>query len=112
VAGFPDQVNDCPVILTLLNIAKTQGNDFRSPQSTAEEKRDYRGVTLLPKCLSTRPGKELFGLCGAEPIADAAPELRYSFHSPDTGHQFWAQQPGIGRFVSQAAHCGEPDVDC
>jgi hypothetical protein len=38
VAGFPDQVNDCPVILPLLNIVKTQRNDLRSPQSTAEEK--------------------------------------------------------------------------
>jgi hypothetical protein len=41
----------------------------------------------------------------AEPVANAPAELRYSFHSPDAGNQFWAQQAGIGLLVCQAAPC-------
>lgn len=55
---------------------------------------------LLPKCFSSGSQGELFALCGA--IANAPAELRYSFHSPDAGNQFWAQQAGIGRLVCQA----------
>ena len=33
--GFADQVKDGPVVFTLLNIAEGEGNDFRSPKSTA-----------------------------------------------------------------------------
>jgi hypothetical protein len=48
--GFADEVNDCPVLLSLLNIATLQSDDLRPPQATTEEKRDDRGVTLLTTC--------------------------------------------------------------
>jgi hypothetical protein len=51
------------------------------------------------------PSRSCSPLSGAEPIADEAPELRYSLDPPDAADQFWAQQPGIGRLVGQAAHC-------
>ena len=111
MAGFADQVNDRPVVLPFLNIAEGQGDDFRPSQSTANEERDDYGVALLAKCFGGGSGEELFALCGAQPIANATSELRYALHSPDASDQFGAKQPGISRFVSQAAHCGESDVD-
>jgi hypothetical protein len=59
MAGLADQVNDCPVILPLLNIAKRQGDDLRPSQSKAEEERDDCGVALLAKCLGSGSREEL-----------------------------------------------------
>ena len=111
MARFPDEVNDCPVVFPLLNIANCQRDDLRPSQSTAEEKRDDRGVALLGKCFGGGSREELFTLCGAQPTANATSELGYSLHAPDAGDQFGAQQTGVGRLVGQAPHCSEPDVD-
>ena len=55
---------------------------------------------LLPKCFSS--GSQGGAVRPLRAIANAPAELRYSFHSPDAGNQFWAQQAGIGRLVCQA----------
>ena len=37
---------------------------------------------------------------------------QYPFHPPDATDRFWTQQTRVGRLVGQAAHCGEPNVNC
>jgi hypothetical protein len=103
VAGFADQVNDCP--LMLLKIAKSQGDDLRSPQSTIKEKRDDGGRRASAAVFQQWFPRGAVRPPWAEPVAIAPAVLRYSFHSPDAGNQFWAQQAGIGRLVCQAAPC-------
>jgi hypothetical protein len=73
VAGFADQVNDCPVIPPLLNIAKGQGDDFRSPQSIVREKRDDRG-RRAEVFQQGFPGGAVRPL-RAEPVANAPAEF-------------------------------------
>jgi hypothetical protein len=102
VAGFADHSNDCPVILTLLNIAKRQGEDFRSPQSTSRRRETIAAVALLPKCFSGS-SQGAARTPRAEPVANAPAEFAVLLHSPDTRNQFWAQQAGIGRLVCQTA---------
>ena len=90
MAGFADQVDDCPAILPSLNIANIQGNEVRSSQSTAEEERDDSSIALLPKRFSISSREELFALSDAEPIANAPAELWHSLDTPVARDQFWA----------------------
>jgi hypothetical protein len=93
MAGFAHQVNDCPVVFPLLNIAKRQGDDLRPSQSTAEGERDNCGVALLAKCLGGGSREELSAGCCAQPIANPTSELRYALHPTDAGDQFGLSNP-------------------
>jgi len=93
------------VILPLLNIAKSQGDDFSSPQSTIEEERDDRVRRACAEVFQQWFPRGAVRPLRAEPVVIAPAELWYSFHSPDAVNQFWAQQAGTGRLVCQAAPC-------
>jgi hypothetical protein len=62
VAGVPDEVDACPVILPSLIIADMEGNDLRTTQATTEEKRDVGGIALLVKSFLSGSGEECFTL--------------------------------------------------
>ena len=85
VAGFPDQVDDRPVILALLNVANVQRNDLRSTQRAAKEKRDDGAIAFLPKRVSGGSRKERFAFSGAQPVANAPTKLRHSLDTTDAG---------------------------
>jgi hypothetical protein len=46
VPALADQIHDYPSILPLLKIFEGQVNQFRSPQSTAEQQREHCSIPL------------------------------------------------------------------
>jgi hypothetical protein len=46
-----------------------------------------------------------------EPIPEADAESAHALHASNAGGQLWAEQPGVGRLVGDAAHRGESEVD-
>ncbi len=111
VAGFPDEVDDHPMVLALLNLANLQRNDFRSTQPTAKEKRDDGAIAFLPKRVRGGSREEHFAFSGAQPVANAPTEVRHALDTADACDQFWAQQAGIGCLIRQPPHGSESDVD-
>ena len=102
MAGFCRPSQRLPSDPPLLNIAESQGDEFRSQQSTIKEKRDGRGCRASAEVFQQRFPREAVRPLLAEPVANAPAELGYSFHSPDASNHFLAEQAGIGRFVCQA----------
>jgi len=54
---------------------------------------------------------KLFSFGGAEPIANAAAELRHPFHPADACDQLRAEQTRVGCLVGQATNGGKPDIN-
>jgi hypothetical protein len=46
---FPNQIDDCPVSLTNLNIVDLLGCEFCSSQTAAKKNGNHRKVTLVSK---------------------------------------------------------------
>jgi hypothetical protein len=54
MAAFSNQIDDCPVFLTNLNVVDVQCGEFRSSQTTAKKNGNHRKVTLVSETIAVR----------------------------------------------------------
>jgi hypothetical protein len=109
--AFPDQVHNCPVGLSHLDIVDLQADQLRSAQAATEQHSQHGVIALGTNAVSSNMPENLRALLGGQPIPRAKPELLHAFHATDSGGQFRTQQPRVGGFMSQTTYCGEVLVD-
>jgi hypothetical protein len=91
VVALADEVYDCPMALSNLNIFLPQGGQFSSAQTTAEQDRHHSYVSDIAKALTVRFLEEQTSLLAVEPISRPAAELLHAFDSPDSSSKFRTQ---------------------
>ena len=91
MAALTDEIDDCPVSLSDLDVLFPKGYQFCSSNSASEQAGDHCYVTDTTEALAIRSLKEQASLIAVEPVADPRAQLLHAFHSSDSGRQFWAQ---------------------
>ena len=54
MAAFSNQIDDCPVSLTNLNVVDVEGGEFHSLQTTAKKNGNHRKVSLVSMPVAVR----------------------------------------------------------
>ena len=104
MATFADQINHRPVPLAHLDVLQLQANEFRSAKAATEQHGQHGVIALRPHTVTASTLQNFRTLFNTQPIPGTEPQLFDAFDSADPGSQLGAQQTGVGRFVSQAAH--------
>ena len=108
---FADQVDDGPVLLSLLQMLHRQVNQFRPPQTATEQQRQHRKVSLAPDRASGRNAEKRFPLICGQPVSEPDPEFLGSLYSANAGGKLRAEQTTISSFVSEATNRSQTNID-
>ena len=109
--GLADQIHDCPMPLTDLDLIQFQTDQFRSAKTTPKEHRQHGVVSLGPHSGARSTLQNRGTLRRAQPIAGAKPKLLDALHSANPGSKFRAEQTGVGSFVCESSNCRKLLVD-
>ena len=78
-----EQVDDGPVIVSLLKVRQLQTDQLGTPQATAQQEGQDGMISFAFRFASIRGLKKPAPLSAGEPIAEAGTKLLRAFHSPD-----------------------------
>src|SRR5207245_8936740 len=96
VATLSDQVNNGPVIFSLLKMIHTEVDEFGSTQSAAQQDRQHCMVALPSNLFDIWGVQERLGLFCGEPISESDAHLFCSFDSTTTSRQRRDADAGVG----------------
>jgi len=99
------------VFLSQLDRASRKGEEFTTPQSTANQKSKDCIVAFASKTVTLGTQQQRPPLLGSEPVAQSHTDSAYAFDSPDAGGKFWTQQAGISSLVRHPPDRGQAEVD-
>ena len=111
VAGLAFQVNDGPVVFPLLDVAEVQVHRFVPSKAAGEQDCQECAVPLSLQRVTVRCIPESLGLLRSLPISKANADLLDSLDTSYAGGQVWAEQTAVGRFLSEAPHRVEAEID-
>ena len=106
-----DQVDNGPMLFPSLQLLYRQVRQLGPAKPTAETERQDGSTALAPKGLDVGAVQQGSGLPGSEPVAQSDTQPLGPFHAANARRQLGAQQAGVGRLVSQSAHCSQSKVD-
>jgi len=112
VACFADQIHDCPMFFTLLQMIQGKCNGFVSSRSTREQQGKQCPIAFPFEGLAIRCPPQRLRLFRCQPVPQAYTQFCHSFRMVDTRCQIGAEEATIGRFVRETAHGSEAEVDC
>ncbi len=96
---FAEQVNDGPVIVSLLKVRQLQANQLGTPQATAQ-KQSQDGMISFAFCfVFIRDLKKPATLSSRKPIPEPGTEFLRSFHTPDTCGKIGTEESVVGSLV-------------
>ena len=99
MAAFADEIDDSPVILSLLQVRELQIGQFAAPKPTAEQHRRYGAVSLSFECVRRRELPEAASLVCCKAISQPYAQLLDPALPPYPGRQFGAEKAAIGGFA-------------
>ena len=106
-----NQVNNGPVIFSLLEMIHTEVDEFGSPQSATEQDRQHRTVALPSNLFYVWCVQERLSLVCGKPISPLERPPSCSFDSTNTSRQLWAKESYVGCFVRETANGSQPEVN-
>ena len=95
MSGFANEVDNYPMVFSLLNLVRFERNQFRPAQPAAQQKSKHCSIPLSTKRPWLKSTEKLPTLLSREPIAHGLSQTFYSFDTPDSSDEFRAQQPGV-----------------
>ena len=111
MATLSDQVNNGPVIFSLLKMIHTEVDEFGSTQSATQQDRQHCMVALPSNLFDVWGVQERFGLFCGEPISESDAHLFCSFDPANTSRQLGAQKSRVGCFVCETANSSQAQVN-
>jgi hypothetical protein len=111
VATFSDQVDNGPVIFSLLKMIHTEVDEFGSTQSATKQDSQHCMVALPSDPCDIWGVQERFGLFCGEPIAESDAHLFWSFDPTNTGRQLGAEKSRVGCFVCETANSSQAQIN-
>lgn len=88
MTSFTEQVNNGPVIVSLLKVRQLQTDHFAPPQAAAEQDGQNRMVSFARRVGLVGRVEKPAPLSAGEPIAEAGTKLLRAFDSPDKSTRF------------------------
>jgi hypothetical protein len=92
VATFSDQVDNGPVIFSLLKMIHIEVYEFGSTQSATKQDRQHCMVALPANLFDVWGVQERFGLFCRKPISESHAHLSCSFDPTNTSRQLGAEE--------------------
>jgi hypothetical protein len=111
VTTLPKEVNDCPVSLSLFEIAKPKFSGFLPAQAARQEQGQKSSISFAFEVLRIGRLQQARALLRGEPVPEPNAKLSQSMNPPDAGSQIGAQQSAVGGLVSETAHGSEAQID-
>src|SRR5258708_13188497 len=84
VLSFTNQVSNHAVLLTDLEIFRSESNHFGSSQSASDEQCQNRPITFASEATSPRFAQQGSGLIDHQPLPNPYPQTPSAFHSTDS----------------------------
>ena len=104
MTALSDEIDNGPVLFSLLQVGEVQLNGFMPPQAAGEQHSQKGAVPFALQSLRIGRLPEGFALFGCQPVSQAHSQFLDALHSPDTGGKVGAQKTAIGGFVSEPSH--------
>jgi hypothetical protein len=111
VATFADKINYGPVFLALLQMREVQISQFAASEPAAQQHGENRTVPQSFEGVRSRRLPEATGLLGREPVPKPYTQLLGTFHTPDTGGEFRAEQASICGLVGESSYRSKSSID-
>jgi hypothetical protein len=111
VLSLANQIRNNPMFFSNLEVISSQANEFGAPESASDQQRQDGTVTLASRRIEGRRLQQRSGLIEGQPIANPDSQSLRAFDPADSCGQFWAQKPGVRRFVSQSPNRCQAHVD-
>jgi hypothetical protein len=111
VATFSDQVDNGPVIFSLLKMIHTEVDEFGSRQSATKQDRQHCMVALPSDPFDIWCVQGRLGLFCGEPIFESDAHLFCSFDPTNTIRQLGAEESRVGCFVCETANSSHAQVN-
>jgi hypothetical protein len=105
------KVGNHPVFFSELNGSSHKGEEFTTPQSTANQKSKDGVIAFAPKAIASGVQQQRPARIGSEPIAQSDTDSTYAFDSPGAGSKFRTEQAGICCLVRHAPYRGHAEVN-
>ena len=106
-----EQVDDGPVIVSLLKVRQLQTDQLGTPQAAAQQEGQNGMISFALRSASVGGVEKPAPLSAGEPVADPGTKLLRAFHPPDARCKVGTEQAIVGSLVGQSAHCRQPQVD-
>ena len=93
MTSFSEQVNNGPVIVSLLKVRQLQTDHLAPPQAAAQQDGENGMVSLALRVGLVGRVEKPAPLSAGEPIAEAGTKLLRAFHTPDTAARSGLSNP-------------------
>jgi hypothetical protein len=93
MAALSNEIHDCPVPLSDLEVFLFKSHEFCASESASEQNGDHGYVTGATDALAICFLKQQASLVAIEPVADPTAKLFHAFNSPDSCRQFRLNSP-------------------
>jgi hypothetical protein len=104
VTCLPHEIDNGPVLFSLLHVREVQLHCFMPPQTAGEQYSQEGTVPFALQSLGIWTLPEGFALLCRQPVSQSHSEFFDAVHSPDTGGEIRAEETAIGGFVSEPSH--------
>ena len=112
VATLAVQVDDCPVLVPLLEVPQGQTRQLCSAEPAAQQQSQYRVVAFVADRSTARYGQKSPALFCGQPVPQANAETFSSLDAADARREVGIQQAVVGCLVGQPANRRESKIDC
>src|SRR6202166_3101241 len=106
VLSFTNQVSNHAMLLTDLEVFRSESNHFGSSESASDEQRQNRPITFASEATWRRLEEQGSGLIDGQPVANPYTQTLCALDSTGSCGQVRAQKASIGGFIGETSHGG------
>jgi len=111
VTTLANHIDNRPMVFTLFEITQSERGYLTPSQSTGQQKRKQRSVTLAFEPLGVRCLPERLALTRCEPVTQTDAEFPYPMHAVNSGCKIGAEQTGIRCLIGKPPDGAKTQID-
>jgi hypothetical protein len=106
-----NQIDDGPMVFSLLQVFDPEAGGLMPPQSASQEKRQQGTITFAFHSCLVRTLPQRASLLIGQPVSHPHAILLQILDTPNPRRQIGTEQTAICGFVSQPPHGAQPKID-